>query len=275
MTPEEIDKKIKSLLEYDKWTENVIKNIFNHIDEHTELFVWKFGPWFVKYFEIAFDSIIESIIQTNFEKKDNRPEHRTIQFLLIRNNLSTIFSSYNLLIWGFYLDSIILIRSLFESVIRIMYISYFPEDKDSALYNKKWGKKLNITQFTKNILNIDRHYQLLSIKSHSNAYKTIKDLVDISKNWQKKIINMELERNDEELSLTLNWLQFILWNYLFIIKEIFLKDNKDFYLKLTNIERGFYSLFYSLSISHPTNTFYQRCNEAIKIYENIITKEKI
>jgi hypothetical protein len=73
--------------------------------------------------------------------------------------------------------------------------------------------------------------------------------------------------------MAVNWLEFIMRNYLFFTKEYLLKNNKVFYLKLTNIERGFYSLFHSLSISHPQNIFYKRCDEAIKIYEDIKIKE--
>lgn len=275
MYQNEIENNIKKLLKYDKGTDNSINNIFNYINEHTEFFVWKFWPWFVKHFEIAFDSIIEAVQQINFESKKNWPEHRWTQRLIIKNNLPTLFSSYNLLISGFYVDSMTLIRSLFESVIKIIYISHYPEEKDWALlYNVKWTKKFNITSFQKDILKVDWHYKLLSSNAHSSWYKTIKDLINISQNWQKNLINMELWRNDDELSMTLNWLEFIIWNYLFFTKEYLLKNNKDFYLKLTNIEKGFYSMFYSLSISHPTNTFYQKCNEAIKVYEDINDKEK-
>jgi len=276
MTEEEIEKNIRELLKYDKWTNNEINDIFNYIHDHTELFVWKFGPWFVKYFEIAFDSIIAAMQQINFESKDNWPKHRLTQRLIIKNNLPTIFSAYNLLISGFYIDSMTLIRSLFESIIKIIYISYYPKEKDWALLsNIKWIKKFNMTNFQKDVLKIDRHYKLLSANAHSNWYKTIKDLINISQNWQKEIINIKLLRDDNELSMALNWLEFIIWNYLFFIKEYLLRDNKEFYLKLTNIEKGFYSMFYSLKISHSTNTFYQRCNEAIQIYENINNKEKI
>lgn len=276
MSQDEIEKNIKKLLEYDKGQENVVNDIFNYIDEHTEKFVLKFGKWTVKYFEIFFDSIIETMQQINFESKEDWPEHRWTQRLIIKNNLPTLFSAYNLLISGFYIDSMTLIRSLFESVIKIIYISHSPEEKEWALlYNTGWTKKFNITSFQKDVLKIDWHYKLLSANAHSSWYKTIKDLIDISQNWQKKTINIELWRNDDELSMSLNWLEFIIWNYLFFTKEYLVNNNKDFYLKLTNIERGFYSLFYSLSLSHPTNIFYQRCNEAIQIYENIKKKEKM
>jgi hypothetical protein len=53
-----------------------------------------------------------------------------MQWLMIANNLPTLFSAYNLLISGFYIDSMTLIRSLFESVIKIIYISHYPEEKD-------------------------------------------------------------------------------------------------------------------------------------------------
>ncbi len=262
------------MLKYDKWKKNTVGEIFDYINAHKQEFVLKFNKWFIKYFEISFDSIIEAMDKINAEKKDERPEHRWTQWLIIRNNLPTLFSAFNLLTSGFYVDSITLIRSLFESVIKIIYISHSPEDKDSALiHGVKWTKKFNMTNFTKDVLKIERHYRLLSSKAHSNWLKTLKDLIDISQNWQKKKINIELWWDIEELSLTLNWLNFIVWNYLFFIKEFLLNNNKEYYLKLTDIERWYYRLFQSLSISIPTNIFYQRCHEAIKIYEEIKTKE--
>ena len=270
----EIEEKIKSLLKYDKWEKNTIAEIFDYIHEHKEKFLSTFNAWFIKYFEISFDSIIEAMDQINSENKADRPMHRGTQWLIIRNNLPTLFSAFSLLTSGFYVDSITLIRSLFESVIRIIYISHSPEDKDSALlYGIQWTKKFNITSFTKDILKIDRHYRLLSAKAHSNWLKTMKDLIDISQNGQKKRINIELWRDMDELTLTLNRLEFIIWNYLFFIKEFLLYNNKEFYSKLTDIERWFYALFHSLSISHPQNTFHQKCNESITIYEDMKIKE--
>ena len=274
MIQEEIETNIKKLLKYNKWKENTIAEIFDYIYEHKKAFLSKFNKWFIKYFEISFDSIVEAMDQINSENKDKRPEHRWIQWLIIRNNLPTLFSVFNLLTAGFYVDSITLIRSLFESVIKIIYISHYPEDKDSALlYNMKWTKKFNMTNFTKDVLKIDWHYRLLSAKAHSNWFKTMKDLIDISQNGQKKRINIELWRDEAELSLTLNWLEFIIRNYLFFMKEFLLNNNKEFYIKLTNIEKWFYSMFISLNISVPQNMFYQKCDEAIKIYEDIKIKE--
>lgn len=116
-------------------------------------------------------------------------------------------------------------------------------------------------------------YKVLSIKSHSNSYQTLKDVVDLQQNGQKKVINIELAWNVDDLSLALNHIDFIMRNYIYFVKEFLVKENKEWYEKLTDIEQGFYASFYSLSQSHPKNIFYKMCNEAIQKYQDILLRE--
>lgn len=85
------------MLKYDKGEKNVVANVIEFKRSHINWFIGRFNRGFIKYFEIAFDSIIESNYQINFEDKTERPEQRTIQWLLIKNNLMTLYWAFELL----------------------------------------------------------------------------------------------------------------------------------------------------------------------------------
>lgn len=268
MKEKEIDWYIKEMLKYDKGEKNVVANVIEFKKSHINWFIGRFNRGFIKYFEIAFDSIIESNYQINFEDKTERPEQRTIQWLLIKNNLMTLYWAFELLTAWSYVDSLILIRSLFESLIKLIYLSHFPDQKEQVIIPIPWTKQFNLTKFQEK-LGIDWSYKLLSTYSHSNWYHTLKEISSIVKEWEKNPIEIVLEKNEDEASRALNRINFIIWNYVYFIKEFLLSKNESFYLKLTDIERGYFALFKSLSISHPKNSFYTWAKEAIHIYENM------
>lgn len=261
---------IQKMLKYSKWPNNVLWEIYDYSDGHKSRFVTDLW-WHVQYFEIWFDTLVEAMDYINFEKKDERPEYRSMQWLMIKNNLKSFISAFKLLSSWFYNDSMIILRSLFESIIRVYFITYYPQDKETTLYKpkEKGARKFNLSSFLQNDLKVDWHYKLFSVKAHSNAYETLKDTIRIAQEWQKHKINIEMRRDMEDISLSLNWLLFIMWNYLFFVKEFLIKDNNDFGLKLDEVQDGFHAVFKNLHITHPNNNFYIKFDEAIQIYANM------
>jgi len=73
----------------------------------------------------------------NFTPKEKRPEHRAFQWLIIKNNIPSLFYAFQNLHFGSYDATNAIIRSLFESIIKIFFVSLYPEDKESVLYKRK------------------------------------------------------------------------------------------------------------------------------------------
>lgn len=268
MSQEQNNKDIQKMLKYSKWDKNVVGELLDYSLWHRTRFV-KDLHRYIQYFEIGFDTLVEAMDYINSETKDKRPEYRWIQWLMIKNNLKSFMSAFNLLSSGFYVDSMTILRSLWESIVRVFFITYYPESKDHTLIHRpanKGERKFNITDFTTNDLKVNWHYGLFSTKAHSNGYETIKDTIKIAQEWQKEKINIQMKRDMDDISLSINWLLFIMRNYLFFIKEFLINDHKDFYSKLDIVEKGFHWIFKNLNITHPTNQFHIKFDEAIRIY---------
>ena len=93
--------------------------------DHQTEFIQNYGG-FINYVEFGVDRFVRLIHDLNYVDKSDYPRQRTIQMLLLVNNTGTLISAYECLKYGFYIDSLILSRANFESILRIMFCSYYP-----------------------------------------------------------------------------------------------------------------------------------------------------
>jgi hypothetical protein len=142
--------------------------------EHFALFERDHGK-FVGLFEIQYSALVRVIDQINFIEKAFWPNHRTTQFVLLAYNAKSLYSSFDRVAKGYYEDGITLTRGLYETFVRIVWMSCYPDDAFGALVrNAPNVRKFNLTNFVRD-LSFDWQpvYRLMSSFAHSNSPQVI------------------------------------------------------------------------------------------------------
>lgn len=192
--------RIKLRDKMDKLTSTPASRIAMSISEyektHTKKVLKDYGR-FVKQFEDFYDLLVQLIHKINYIKKDDwHTTSKSVQFLIVAHSLETFNSSFDLLLKGHYGDSVILSRSIYESLIRVIYLSCYPKEGYSVFIKKRDGtKEFNLTGFLKDELKLDwdRYYSLMSAVTHSNAYQIGLEVKQIYDEGQKTPIGLQLK----------------------------------------------------------------------------------
>lgn len=201
----------------------VVLDIKRYEEDHLRNVLKEHGR-FVAQFELFYDLIVKITRRVNYIEKSNWPKHRSVQFMLIVHNLKNIYSSFDRLVKGFYEDSIVLDRPEYESFIKVIYITCYPDDPYSVVSGRKSssGRKFNLTNFVKNELKLDwSDYRLFSIISHAKGYSVLTEAMKISGEGQKEPITLEFKFDEKLFELGINYVAFLLLVYLKIIVCLF------------------------------------------------------
>ncbi len=206
----------------------VILNIHEWESTHSSKISKEYGR-FMGQFELYYELIVEVVMAINYIDKTKWPKHRGVQFMLMIHNLKSLYSSFDRLVKGFYEDSIILARPVYEAFIKNIYITCYPDDPYSVVAKvKRESKKFNLTNFVKFELKLDWHdYHIFSAIAHSNSYSTLKEACDISRDGQKKPIALQFQFNKELFELGVNYINFLLLVNLKLIAALFITECND------------------------------------------------
>lgn len=246
-------------------------NISNYENIHLKLILKDYRR-FVKQFEDFYELLAQLVNKVNYIKKDGWHVSKPVQFLIIAYSLETLNSSFDLLVKGHYADSVILIRSVYESLIRVIYLSCYPNEQYSVFYKKRDGtREFNLTGFLKDELNLDweRFYSLMSAISHSNGYQILSVVKKFNQEGQKTPIGLQLKFNKELLEISMNFLHFLLWTFLKATLSLLVKvDDKNITPKLLEksqtVEKALEKIFI-LHPNQPWNTAVDDVNYVFKI----------
>ena len=282
MTERELEKLIGEMYKHAEAPSQVVLDIKYFEDSHTRLMLKKFNRY-ISHFEHSFDLLVNLILLINYLDKKSWPKHRILQFLLLKNNLNPLYSAFDRLVKGFYFDATILLRTTYEAFIKILFISYFPNDPYVALASKtpKGQLQFNLTNFLKDHLRVDWNfiYNVSSSFSHSYNFQTLNEAVQIHKQGQKGIICFELKYDEKAMSIPVNFNLFLLWCLIKISMLLFInpKDKKvkpDFYIKLTTTEKVLGATIMTMPNRWAT-TFddVERILKEVKIKEGIVFKK--
>lgn len=151
--------------------------------------------------------------------------------------MKSLYSSFDRLIKGFYEDSIILARPVYEAFIKAIYIACHPDEPWQTITNQKNSlrKKFNLTNFLKHDLNLKwDDYKFLSTLSHANSYSILNEVVSIEEEGQKDIIALKFRYDKRMFEFGANWIGFLLLVYLKTITYLFIPNDTDNLL----IEKG-------------------------------------
>lgn len=230
----------------------VMLDIYNYEKIHANRVLKDYGR-FVSQFELYYDLIVELVKGINYIDKNDWPEYRGTQFILIVHNLKSLYSSFERLLHGFYEDSLIVLRPAYEAFFKLVYISCHPKDPYFPITEKRDGSKakFNFTNFVKQDLGLEWNgYSIFSMMTHANKYSVLKEAVGIKMDGQKNAITLKFQYDKKMLELGINNISFLLLVYLKTIYELFATDNnyalkKDFLEKAKELidlrERDFLS----------------------------------
>jgi hypothetical protein len=234
-------------------------------------------PMYIENFECAYELIIDLTKSVNYVDKANWPFRRTLQFLLLKNSLYPLYSSFDRLLKGFYDDSVILLRTTYEAFIRILYLSYFQEEVNTILADKlkKGQRKFNLTNFLRDDLKVDWGFifSISSSFSHSYQYQTLEEAIDISQNDQTELICFKLEFNEDKASIPMNFQVFLLWGMIKFSKLLFYVCqqhgfNEKYQKKISATEEAI-----GLFIKTIKNKWSITYNDIERIYNEVLEKE--
>lgn len=187
---------------------------------------------FISQFEYCYNLIVNLMYKVNFADKSKWPIHRWYQYLILHSNLNSIYSSFNRTVRGFYFDSPILIRPVYEAFVMCIFITAYPETHeyiwlDDKTLNKyfKGKRRFHANDFIKKDLKLQwTKYDLLSKSTHINRLSMIINMKEYfnSTSDKKKPIGLKILLDKETFSLGANFINYILYVYLKFITTFFL-----------------------------------------------------
>ncbi|MBN2519803.1 MAG: hypothetical protein JXB17_04800 [Bacteroidales bacterium] len=268
----DIDEIVDRMLDSSSQPSEIIKNIIEFENDHFIKFHSQYKD-FILHFEHSFDLLVQLIYFYNFRKNDLKFSYRSYQFMILKNSLGSIYSSFERLIKGFYVDSLHCLRIPFESLLRIFYITYFPQDAESVFSNKmpKGKRSFNVTNFiTQNLkTKWDTLYNLLSMFSHSNNFQTLTEINDLLKNAQKEPLQFRLKYDSKFSTIPINFSYFILLGFLRTFYEFFVIEIESSYKKeiLDNLNNSIIAIKTIMDAS--PSSLKMNCSEYDEVFKKL------
>lgn len=170
---EEVKKFVESLLLVDPAGTSL--DIYEYIRQHKRLFLVEFGN-FIKQFEDFFNDMSELVTLLNYVPKESWSDAKGMQYLMFPEVMKTLHRAFEDVNDGYYDESMMLSRSIYETFLRIVFISCFPNDYESVFVKPKKGKVVfNVSNFLKDSLklNWDFLYRIMSAIHHSKKHRTL------------------------------------------------------------------------------------------------------
>lgn len=233
---------------------DIVLKISELENANTKRILKEYGK-FVKQFEDFFDLLITLFDQVNYIKKDNWPEQRTIQFITIAHNLQTLYCAFDLTVRGHHAEAIILVRTVYETFIKVIYLSCYPKAGYSVFYKKKdKTKEFNLTNFLSQELKLNREsiYMVMSAIAHSKGYLIMAEAQEIATVGQRGKIGLRIKYDKKNLEIVINYLYFLLWMFHKVTIELFIenkisKEAQPLLEKAKKVEKAIEKIF----IGHP------------------------
>jgi len=199
-----------------------------------------FCDFALKGIELLFQSLYfsdQSVLNDNKEYRDKQSAIWFLSFLHFHRVSYTFLSIYNLFLQGYYTESVILLRSVIESFVRLKYVNRNGklEDVNKILCGFKKTKKekyeVNYSTMFKDISN-DLYflYSMLCDFSHGGLLSHIPKISKYSKDFSQMATG--LEYNEDAAGLVINQFTIYLLNHLELLTQIypnFKKNMPDIY----------------------------------------------
>jgi len=175
---------------------------------------------FIKTFEDGYEVLVNIIRSTNFVDKSAWSQHRGVQFFFAADSLKRLFRAMEDAVEGFYDETIVLTRSVYETFLRIVFISCFPADWAATIFKPEKGKQaFNATNFPHHTLRVDWDfiYKTHSVVSH-NIYDVMRRLAE-----PQGYVGLVLKGDEKAMGMAVNSLTFTLWALLHVSRILFVE----------------------------------------------------
>lgn len=224
-TPEEARDLIDRLDEIvSKSDKTQMTHIYDYQDNHRNYMINHYNR-FIGQFETFFCSMTDHSTNINYLYR-NWPPSRGLQFIITTAALKQLHSSFILLNYGAYEDSITVLRSVYESFLRVVFISMYP-DSAGNVYDRhpKSGVKFNATNLISTDLKLGwTKYNIMSVFAHSNSYRVMETAIEIGFNKNPIPVQLDYEKDDDMIGLIINLINFLMTAYLTMYDELFTVD---------------------------------------------------
>lgn len=199
-------------------------NIQDYQIKHAAYMQQNYGRY-VDQFEMFFSAIADYSYNVNYLDKKAWPKSRGLQFIIATRSLKQLYSAHKLLLDGVYEDAIALLRSSYESFLRVVFISCNPNHSANAYkYPGQKGVQFIATNFVKDELELDwSTYEIANIFTHSNMYIVMGDVATIAKG-QAEAINLDYKLDKDMIEMVINLIDFLLDIFLSAYDQLFTVD---------------------------------------------------
>lgn len=190
---------------------------------HVEVVSAKYGRLFAQ-FDVEMTAHAQLIDAVNFVNRDDWPPQRAVQYMLVAANAKSFYSAIELLRRGHYEDCLAITRGLYETFVRVAFISCYPDAVASTLMPSppKGERRFNLTNFLEHDLGLEweSKYRVMSTFAHSRA-------IVVLEAWQRALAREgEPERfgvshgfDTERFELAAAFLQFVLLAHLRFVTD--------------------------------------------------------
>jgi hypothetical protein len=202
-------------------------DIYKYIDSHKRAVVARSeSAEFIKIFGDFFHELNIVISYLNLVPKNNWKRHKKIQYLLYPEVMKTLHRALEDTTDGYYEEAMMLLRSVYETFLRIAFLSCYPENWEAIFYNRKNKMNFEVTGFVKNHLKLkcDFIYGVMSDVHHSKKQKNLSSLIRRSKSNINEPIRIEYRGNKKLLWRSFNYTIFSLCCLFHAMMSIFLDD---------------------------------------------------
>ena len=203
------------------------QDIYQYINKHQSLVVKEFSGY-VKYFEDYFDVLNIVISSLNYLPKETWPHYKGLQYLMFPETLKTLHRAFEDIVAGYYDEAVMLLRSVYETYVKMIFIACYPEDYEAVFRDRKGKRNFNCTNFVKDELRFDWEfiYRFMSYASHSKMHLILAELIKLSKKEEKNPIRLEYKYDKDAISRPMNLSTFLLYA-LFNLMMVTFKDDID------------------------------------------------
>ena len=251
-------------------------DIYEYVQKHRIFIQSQFGQ-FLKYFEDFFDEMNIVIQLLNFVPKKTWKMNKSIQYLFYPGAMKTLHRAFEDLTDGYYDEALMLVRSVYETFLRIVFLSCYPNEWVAVFYIRRNKMNFKVTGFVKDDLKLDWGYiyRLMSKVYHSKIHKNLSSLVERAQSKTLNPIIMQYSLDDEFMVIAVNNLALVLGCLFHVMISIFKDDFhsypklKERIMRLEKIDQ----ILLGLIAGHPKEKFASLSEGLIKIGEIIRTAD--
>jgi hypothetical protein len=215
-----------------------IGDIISFKENHRKQFLGDYHGY-VKIFEGAFEVAAQTVEALNYAPKTDWPKHRSSQYPFFPNMLETLYRANDDFMDGFYDEANMLNRSVFESIIRVIWASCNKEHHNTIWTKKEKGApEFNVSNFLKHDLIVDWDYiwGYSSMATHGKRHRVLFLLMDLVRG-KPRSVSWNLKYDKHLVTHPMNISTDMLWLILRLLRTLFPDLSNPAIFKREGMER--------------------------------------